>query len=164
MSCNINIWQVISNDKTLSILTKLIKKVGLEDFVASLKNSTFFTPTDVAFAGNASLTDYLFDPTTPESTVKNVIYYFITGKPYTTAQLVPAVNLVMLDGRILVSLRSLYYPFMPILTDQVNNNANITDANLSTADNNYIQKVNNILQYGYIPYPIIINPYTQQPI
>lgn len=157
MSCNKNIYTVISKDKDLSTLKTLIDLAGLKKTVKNLKCATFFAPVNAAFLvnGNTCLAKYLVQPENRD-TLRNVLLYHITGKPYLTTDLIPASTITMKNNVTLFILAALYYPYLPTLVDKQNASAQweIIVPNISTDNYNYIQKINGVLLPGYIPYPI----------
>lgn len=155
--CSYNVYQVLSLDPTLSVLKKLVDLAGLQTAVANLKNSTLFAPTDAAFAANPGLTDYLIQPAN-KTLLQNVLLYHITATPYTTAELVPTRVLTMLDKRTTVIYAALYYNFLPVIQDKIQENYDIVEGNIATYCNNYIQKINGVMQPEVIYYPKILQP------
>lgn len=155
--CSYNIYQVLSLDPTLSILKKYVDLAGLADTVANLKNTTFFAPNNAAFAANPGLAEYLALPEN-KTLLQNVLLYHIHGQPLTTAELVPTRVLVMLDGRTSVIYAALYYNFLPIIQDKIQENYDVVEGNIATYCDNYIQKINGIMQPEVIYYPKWLNP------
>jgi len=155
--CGYNVYQVLSLDPTLSLLKKLVDLAGLQSAVANLKNSTLFAPTNAAIASNPDLVEYLSLPEN-KTLLQNVLLYHITGTAFTTAQLVPTRVLTMLDGRTTVIYAALYYNFLPVIQDKIQENYDIVEGNIATFCDNYIQKINGIMQPEVIYYPKRLQP------
>jgi len=158
-TCNLNPYQVIANDPTLKTLKALIDLAGFQSTVASLANSTIFCPTDASFTNNPSIYNYLVNPANI-NTLKQVLLYHITGKPYTTRDLYPTRTLLMLNNSSLFILNNIYLQFVPVCKDNLNQQYNVVEGNIATSTGTYLQKIPGVLQPYYIPYPIIVQcPY-----
>ncbi len=155
--CGYNVYQVLSLDPDLSGLKKLVDLAGLQTAVSKLKNTTLFAPTNAALANNADLVEYLSLPEN-KTLLTNVLLYHITAQPLTTLELVPTRVLVMLDGRTTVIYAALYYNFLPVIQDQIQENYNVIEGNIATFCDNYIQKINGIMQPEVIYYPKRLQP------
>ncbi len=155
-NCSYNPYQVISKDPSLSILKKLIDLAGYQSVVAGLKNSTIFAPTNSAFASNAGLADYLMDPAN-KNLLKNVLLYHITASALTTTQLVPTRVLTMKNNVTTTIYAALYYPFLPTIQDQIQENYNVTEGNIATYCGNYIQKISGVMLPEPVYYPKFLN-------
>lgn len=155
--CSYNVYQVICLDPSFSVLKKLIDLAGLQSAVSALKYSTFFAPSNEAFAQNTALTEYLLDPVN-KTTLKNVLLYHICPQALTTEELVPTRVLTMIDGNTAVIYAALYYNYIPIIQDKVQNNWQVVEGNIAAFCGNYIQKIPGIMQPYVIYYPKRLQP------
>jgi hypothetical protein len=155
--CSYNVYQVICLDPTLTVLKKLVDLAGLQSALSALKYSTLFAPTNAAFAQNAALTDYLLNPVN-KNTLKNVLLYHICPQALTTEQLVPTRVLTMVEGHTTTIYAALYYTFLPVIQDQVQENYDVVEGNIATFCGNYIQKINGVMLPYVIYYPKVLNP------
>ncbi len=155
--CPYNVYQVLSLDPDLSVLKKLVDLAGLQTEITNLTNSTLFAPTNGAIASNAALAEYLSQPENKQL-LREVLLYHITGKPLTTLELVPTRVLIMLDGNTTVIYAALYYSYLPVIQDRIQENYDVVEGNIATKNNTYIQKINGILQPKVIYYPKRLQP------
>jgi uncharacterized surface protein with fasciclin (FAS1) repeats len=157
--CSENPYQTISKNKDLSVLKSLIDLAGLKSAVEGLKKSTFFAPTNQGLENYpAGLIKYLTDPVNIEL-LRSVLLYHITGEgAYTTQQLEASKVLVMKDKRVTTIYRALYYDFVPVVQDQIQQNINVVEGNIATINGNYIHKIGGLLLPEQIYYPQVLNP------
>ena len=157
--CCDNPYQTISKNKDLSVLKSLIDLAGLKSAVEGLKKSTFFAPTNQGLENYpAGLIKYLTDPVNIEL-LRSVLLYHITGEgAYTTQQLEASKVLVMKDKRVTTIYRALYYDFVPVVQDQIQQNINVVEGNIATINGNYIHKIGGLLLPEQIYYPQVLNP------
>ena len=163
--CCENVYQVLCSSKDLSILKSLVDLAGLKCEVQKLKCSTFFAPTNKALeATPPELVKYLTDPVNRDL-LRNVLLYHITPKAYTTEQLEASLSLVMLNkpvpsegfSNVTTIYRALYYGWVPVVHDAVQQNWDVVEGNIATKGGNYVQKINGLLQPGPIYYPKPVN-------
>ena len=157
--CCENPYQTICKNKDLSVLKSLIDLAGLKNAVAGLKNSTFFAPTNQGLENYpAGLIKYLTDVANRDL-LRSVLLYHITGEgAFTTQQLQASRVLRMKNDRFTTIYRALYYDFVPVVQDAIQQNINVVEGNIATRCNNYIQKIGGLLLPEQIYYPQVLNP------
>jgi uncharacterized surface protein with fasciclin (FAS1) repeats len=140
-------------------LKSLIDLAGLKSAVAGLKKSTMFAPTNRGLENYpAGLIKYLTDPANRDL-LRSVLLYHITGEgAYTTQQLEASKVLLMKDKRVTTIYRALYYDFVPVVQDQIQQNINVVEGNIATYCYNYIHKIGGLLLPEQIYYPQVLNP------
>jgi len=157
--CCDNPYQTICKNKDLSVFKSLIDLAGLKSVFACLKKSTIFAPTNQGLENYpAGLIKYLTDAANREL-LRSVLLYHITNEgAFTTQQLEASKVLKMKDGRITTIYRALYYDFVPVVQDLIQQNINVVEGNIATYCNNYIQKIGGLLLPEQIYYPQVLNP------
>jgi uncharacterized surface protein with fasciclin (FAS1) repeats len=157
--CCDNPYQTISKNKDLSIFKSLIDLAGLKNDISKLKKSTIFAPTNQGLENYpAGLIKYLTDPANREL-LRSVLLYHITGEgAFTTQQLESSKVLKMNNGRNTTIYRALYYNFVPVVQDLIQQNIDVVEGNIATYCNNYIQKIGGLLLPEQIYYPQVLNP------
>ena len=149
--CSYNVYQILSLDPTLSLFKQLVDLAGFQATFSNLKYSTVFIPGNQFIKGNVDLYNYLIDPVNI-SVLQDVLLYSITNVALTTAELVPTRVLTMLNGKTAVIYPTLYYPFLPVVQDQEQQNYNVVEGNIAGFCGVYVQKTNGLLLPTLIKY------------
>ena len=157
-TCQLNPYEVISVEKKFSGLKNVIDLAGLKTYFSNLCNATFFAPTNDALASNPALVEYLAEPQNKQLLIDVLKYHVYPFAALTTSQLVPTTILPMSNGKITTIYAALYYPFVPVVQDQIQQNFDVTEGNISSSTMTYIQAINGILQPEVIYYAKYLNP------
>ena len=157
--CCDNPYQTICKNKDLSVFKSLIDLAGLKNVVCKLKRSTIFAPTNQGLENYpAGLIKYLTDPVNRDL-LRSVLLYHITNEgAYTTQELQASKVIKMKNDKFTTIYRALYYNFVPVVQDSIQQNINVVEGNIATYCNNYIQKIGGLLLPEPIYYPQILNP------
>ena len=148
-TCNLNVYQFLTQDPELSLFKDLVDKAGLVDEFKELNCKTVFAPTNKGIALTSPyVLYYLADPANV-STLRYFIRYHINGRELTTSQLISGSGITMCNNVNLGILNALYYSYLPVLLDQIQRRAYVVEGNLP-AKGNYIHKINALLQPEYV--------------
>ncbi len=146
-TCGLNVYQFLQQDPELSLFKDLVDKAGLKAEFEAYTGKTVFAPTNTGVLSSRAVR-YLSDPANV-SVLQNFLRYHVHDKTLTTAQLISGTGITMLNNVNLGILNALYYNYVPVLLDQIQGRSTVIEGNLP-AKNNYIHKINALLQPKYV--------------